>query len=134
MEKKVVELVESKKEEVVEKVLDQIEGKKEEIGKKLDESEIVVEESVEKVAKKLEDTVSSIVDKLDDNPEVAKVIDSVEDVIASQLDGRDISCSCFGFLWSLRITRKSQKKTPSKSEGSQNTQKLPPTLSIRTPV
>lgn len=134
MEQKVVEVIESKKEEVVEKVVEQIESKKEEISKKLDESEIMVEESVEKVGKKLDDTVRSVVDKLDDNPQVAKVIDKIEDVIVEQLDGRDISCSCFGFLWSLRITRKNPQNTPSKSADTQNKSKPQPTLSIRTPV
>jgi hypothetical protein len=129
-----MEVIESKKEEVVEKVIEQIENRKDDISKKVDETEVKVEETVEKVSKKLEETVSSVVDKLDDNPQVAKVIDSVENIIIDQLDNRDLSCSCFGFLWSLRITRKSPQKTPSKSEESQNKSKPQPTLSIRTPV
>ena len=129
-----MEVIESKKEEAVEKVIDQIESHKDEIATKIEETEVKIEESVEKVGKKLEDTVSSVVDKLDDNPQVAKVIDSVETIVVDQLDDRNLSCSCFGFLWSLRITRKSPQTPPSKSEETQNKPTPQPTLNIRIPV
>jgi hypothetical protein len=112
----VVELVESKKEEVVEKVLEQVEEKKEEISEKVDEvvdkAEAAIESAGDAIGKKAE----AILDKLDDNPQVAKALDILDDVIGDQLDGREVSCSCFGWLVALRITRKSQKTPPAKSE------------------
>ncbi len=115
----IVEIVESKKDDVLEKVADQIEEKKEELEKKVDEVADTVEETVEKaadeLAKKVEEAakpLADILDKLDDNPQVAKALDIIED----QLDGREVSCSCFGWLVALRITRKSKKTSQAKSE------------------
>ncbi len=117
---KVLEQIESKKDEIAEKVLEQIESKKDEIESKVDDvmdkTEEKVESAIEDIGKKLED----IVDKLDDNPQVAKVLDIVDDVIGDQLDGREISCSCFGFLWFLRISRKNKPSPPSKSADTLN--------------
>lgn len=127
-----MEIIESKKEEIVEKVIDQIESHKDDIVKKVDEAEVKVEETIEKVADDIEKKVEDILDNAP--PEVKKVVDTVESKIVEIVDGRLISCSCWGFLWSLRITRKSPQTPPSKSEDSQNKEKLPTTLSIRTPV
>ena len=127
-----MEVIESKKEEIVEKVIDQIESRKDDIVKKIDEAEVKVEETVEKVADDIEKKVEDILDNAP--PEVKKVLDALESNIIEAVDGRLVSCSCFGFLWSLRITRKSPETPPSKSEDTQNKEKLPATLSIRTPV
>lgn len=115
----VVEVIESKKDEVIEKVVEQIEERKEEIEKKVDEVADKAEETIEKaadeVAKKVEEVakpLTDIIDKLDDNPQVAKALD----IIGDQLDGREISCSCFGWLVALRITRKSKKTSQAKLE------------------
>ena len=125
----VTELIESKKDEVVEKVVEQLEEKKEEIEKKVDEVADKVEEAVEKAAeevgKKLEEAakpLADIIDKLDDNPQIAKTLDMIDDVIGDQLDGREISCSCFGWLVALRIARKSKASPQSKSEETPKTQ------------
>lgn len=128
------EIIESKKEEVIEKITDQIESKKDEIVKKaddvLDSSEVAIEASVEEAGKKIEEVAKPVLDLIESNPQVASIIDSVVD----QVDGRDISCSCWGFLWSLHITRKSPLTPPSKSEDSSRKSKAQPTLNIRTPV
>lgn len=117
---KAVELVEAK-------VVEQLEEKKEEIAEKVDEVADKTEEAIEKVAdeiaKKLEEPVAAIIDKLDDNPQIAKAIDVVQDVIGDQLDGREISCSCFGWLVALRISRKTQSTLPSKPEEKPETTK-----------
>lgn len=120
---KVTELVESKKDEVLEKVVEQVEEKKEEIEKKVDEVADKAEEAVEKAAdevgKKLEEAakpLTDLIDKLDDNPQVAKALDIIDDVIGDQLDGREISCSCFGWLVALRIARKMKEKSQAKLE------------------
>jgi hypothetical protein len=121
----VVELVESKKEEVVEKVLEQVEAKKEEISEKVDEAADKAEAAIESAGDAIGKKAEAILDKLDDNPQVAKALDILDDVIGDQLDGREISCSCFGWLVALRITRKSQTSAPAKSEATLNTE-LPP--------
>lgn len=111
----VVEIVESKKDEIIEKVVEQIEEKKEEIEKKADEAEAVIEKAADEVGKKIEEVakpLTDLIDKLDDNPQVAKALDIIED----QLDGREISCSCFGWLVALRISRKMKETPPSKPE------------------
>lgn len=136
MSEVVVEIIESKKDEVAEKVLEQLESKKDEIESKVDDvmdkTEEKIESAVEDASKKIEDTVKDIIDKIDDNPQVAKVLDMVDDVIGDQLDGREISCSCFGFLWFLRISRKNKQSPPSKSEEKVNTSSHTPTPSTDT--
>jgi hypothetical protein len=112
----VVELIESKKEEVVEKVLEQVESKKEKIGEKVDDVVDSAETAIEKAGDEIGKKVEAILDNLDNNPQVAKALDVLDDVIGDQLDGREISCSCFGWLVALRIARKSQKSAPAKSE------------------
>lgn len=118
----VVELVESKKDEVIEKVLEQVEAKKEELSEKVDEVADTVEVAIEKAGDEIGKKVEAVLDKLDDNVHVAKALDVIDDVIGDQLDGREISCSCFGWLFALRIARKSQKTAPSKSEDILSTQ------------
>lgn len=125
----VVEVVESKKDEVLEKVVEQVEEKKEEIEEKVEEVADKVEETVEKVAdavsEKIEEVakpLADLIDKLDDNPQVAKAIDMVDDIIGDRLDGREISCSCFGWLVALRIARKSKKTSQAKPEEIPKTQ------------
>lgn len=113
-----MEVIEEKAKEVVEQIEDKVEITVEEIEKK-------VEDKVEEVAKKLDE-------KTDWIPSEVKT--AVESKLVEVVDGSAISCSCFGFLWSLRISRKSPPTPPSKSEDSQNTPKPQPTLSIRTPV
>jgi hypothetical protein len=109
-----------KKDEILEAAVVQLEDKKDEIEKKVDEvadkAEDVIEKVAEEVGKKVEDAVMSVIDKLDDNPQVAKVLDVVEDAVIKQLDGREVTCSCFGWLVALRITRKIRASPPSKSE------------------
>lgn len=116
---KAVELIESKKEEILEKVAEQLEEKKEEIEKKVDEvadkAEETVEKAAEEVGKKLEEVakpLTDLIDKIDDNPQVAAVLEG----IVTQVDGREISCSCFGWMFALRIRRKSTGSPPTKSE------------------
>ena len=124
----VVELVESKKEEIVEKVLEQVESKKEEVAKKVDEAADKVEATIENAGNEIGKKIEDVIDKLDDNPQIAKALDVLDDVLGDQLNGREISCSCFGWLVALRIARKSQKNPPSKSEAKSNT-----LLSVRIP-
>lgn len=120
---KVAEIVESKQDEILEKAVEQLEERKEEIEKKVDEvadkAEEVIENAAGEVGKKLEEAAKPIVDlidKLDDNPQVAKALDVIDDVIGDQLDGREITCSCFGWLVALRIARKSKEKSQAKLE------------------
>lgn len=119
---KAVELLESKKEEILEKVAEQLEEKKEEIEKKVDEAADKAEETVEKAAeeigKKLEEAakpLTDLIDKLDDNPQIAAVLEG----IVTQVDGREISCSCFGWMFALRIHRKSTRSPQSSTEAVQ---------------
>ncbi len=118
----IVELVESKKEEVVEKVLEQVESKKEDIEKKVDEVADKAEAAIESAGDAIGKKAEAILDKLDDNPQVAKALDVLDDILGDQLNGREISCSCFGWLVLLRIARKSQKSVPAKSEATLSTE------------
>jgi len=105
---KAVELVESKQEEILEKVEEVAE-------QQVDAAEKAIEETASEVGKKLEDVaapIADIVDKLDDNPQVAAAIET----LVTAVDGREISCSCFGFLFALRISRKSKRSPPAKPE------------------
>lgn len=105
MESVVLDIVESKKDEIVvdEKKVDDVLDKVEDVAEKIADD---VSKKVEEVAKPLTD----LIDKLDDIPQIAKAIDILED----QLDGREVSCSCFGWLVALRIARKSKQTPPTK--------------------
>lgn len=116
---KAVELIESKKDEILEKVAEQLEEKKEEIEQKVDEvadkAEETIETAAEEISKKLEEAakpLTDLIDKLDDNPQIAAVLEG----IVTQVDGREITCSCFGWLFALRISRKRADSPPTKSE------------------
>lgn len=128
---KAVELVESKAEEIGDKV-----------GKVVDDELGKVEEKVNHLIKTIEGRlkeveavkkVENIVDKLDDNPAVKKVMDEVSDSVIEQVDGRVVSCGCFGWDLSLRISRKKSRSSPTKplqssppsSESKQLEQQLP---------
>jgi hypothetical protein len=105
--------------EAVEKKIEEVlESKTEEIDKKVDEAEVKIEETVENVATDIEKKIEDILENA--SPEVKKVVDVVESKLIEVIDGRVFSCSCFGFLWSLRIARKSPQTPPSKSEETQN--------------
>jgi ElaB/YqjD/DUF883 family membrane-anchored ribosome-binding protein len=131
---KAVELLESKKDEILEKVAEQLEEKKEEIEKKVDEvadkAEETVEKAAEEVGKKIEEAakpLTDLIDKLDDNPQIAAVLEG----IVSQVDGREISCSCFGWMFALRIHRKSTDSPPSKSEDLQKIEIASPSQDVQ---
>lgn len=112
---KVIDLVEEKREEIIEAVVGKIEGQKEEIERKVDQVEETVEKAADEVGKKLEEVakpITDIIDKLDDNPQIARALD----IIGDQFDGREISCSCFGWLFALRIARKTSHSSPAKLE------------------
>ena len=112
---------------VTEKAVELVETKAEEIG---DKAGKVVDDELGKVEEKVNDLlktfegrlkeveavkkVENIVDKLDDNPAVKKVMDEVADSVIEQVDGRAFSCGCFGWNLSLRISRKKTQSSPTK--------------------
>lgn len=109
---------------VTEKAVELVEQKTEEIEKKVEETTDkvldTVQENTQAVADKVEDAVekvlepmTDVVKKLEENPEVKKVIDTLTESVAEQVDGREFSCSLFGWLFALRITRKSRQTSPS---------------------
>lgn len=106
-----VEEVEQKVEETADKVLDIVQEKTQAAATK-------VEDAVEKVAK----PVTDLIDKIDDDPRVKAVLDSVTGAVAEQIDGRVFSCGCFGWMFALRITRKTPQPSPSKSEVTESKQ------------
>jgi hypothetical protein len=120
---KVQEIVSQNSEAIEKKVEEVMEQKAEEIDKKVDEAEVKLEAVAEKAADEIEKKVDEILDVAP--PEVKKVLDIVGSNLVEVVDGRDFSCFCFGFLVSLRITRKDKKSSPSKSEETLNIE-LPP--------
>lgn len=134
--------------------MDSIEGKiKEVVAQHTDQIEAVVENKIEEVLDSKTDEIKSELDKIenkvesaiesigndiekkvDELPEPIKnVLELVESNLAEVVDGRVISCSLFGFLWSLRITRKTAGSVPSKSKEIENKSPSQPSLSIRIP-
>lgn len=114
-------------EKVVEKVnevvtVELVEQKTEEVEKKVEEAADkvldTVQENSQKVAEKVEETIEKVAkpvtDLIDKDPRVKAVLDGVSESVAEQLDGREISCGCFGWMFALRITRKGQSSAPSK--------------------
>lgn len=98
----------------------------------MDKIEEVVETKVEEVTVKLDDVldkvqevtieepkvIEKIVDKLDDVPVINEAMKNMVEVI----DGRAFTCSCWGWLFVLRISRKARNIPPSKSEEKTNTE------------
>lgn len=116
---------------VSEKAIELVESKSEEIEKKVEETTDkvldTVQENTQEVAEKIEDAVekatkpiADLIDKIDDNPAVKEVIDNITESIVEQVDGRVFSCSCFGFLWSLQITRNKKDTPPSTQKDAEN--------------
>ena len=113
-------VVEKVNEVISEKAVELVEQKTEEIEKTVEDTTDkvldTVQENTQKVADKIEEIakpVTDLIDKLDDNPVVKKVLDTVTESVAEQLDGREFSCGCFGWLFALRITRKTRQSAPS---------------------
>lgn len=113
---------------------------KDAVAQHADQIESVVEDKVQQVIKDKADEINAEVEKVGDSiekkvdelvPEPLKNI--VESNLAEVVDGRVFSCSLFGFLLSLRITRKNPKSSPSKSEETSNKAPSQPVLNIRIP-
>jgi hypothetical protein len=137
MEKAVIEKVnEIVTVELVEQKLDEVEKKVDEVTDKVLDSvqdgaqgvADTVEDVVEKVAKPLTD----LLDKIDDDPRVKAVLDGITDSVAEQIDGRVVSCGCFGWLFALRITRNRPPSSPSTASVIDN--KLPELPPLREAV
>lgn len=130
MEEKIKEVIaqhSDKIESVVEKKVEEVlESKTAEVKAEVDKVEDKIESTLEKTADDIEKKFDQVV------PESVKNI--VESNLAEIVDGRVISCSLFGFLWTLRITRKDSQSSPSKSEETENKPKSQPALNIRVPV
>lgn len=124
---KAIELVESKQEEIeqkveetADKVLDNVQENTQEVADK-------IEDVVEKISK----PVADLIDKIDDIPVVKEVLDNITGSLVEQVDGRVFSCSCFGFLWSLRITRNNPQPVPSKSKETENKPSEQPSQDVK---
>lgn len=103
---KVVEVVKSKAGEI-----SKVAGEKvgEVTDKVLDSAEDKVEKSAEAVAKEIEKAakpLTDLIDKIDDDPAVKQVLDSIGNAFVTEVDGRDFSCFCWGWKVSLKITRR----------------------------
>jgi hypothetical protein len=106
---------------VTDKVVEVMKGKADEISKvagekvrdvtdkALDSAEETVEKSAEAAAKELEKVakpLTDFIDKIDDDPAVKQVLDSIGSAFVTEVDGRDFSCVCWGWNVSLKITRR----------------------------
>jgi len=90
-----------------------VEAKTEEIAVKLDD----VLDKVEEVKIEEPKIIATIIDKLDDIPVINEAMQNIVEVV----DGRSFTCSCWGWLFVLRISRKSRNTPPSKPEETTNT-------------
>jgi hypothetical protein len=124
--------------QVTEKVVDAVEQKTEEVEKKVDEALDAVQENTQKVADKIESAVEAaakpitdLIDKLDDDPKVKAVLDNITSGIVEQVDGREFSCFCFGFDWSLRIARRTPAPSPTTPAATESTESKTPTQSTQ---
>lgn len=115
MEEVVVKVEETVK-DLVEKVEDKVEDVVKDLAEKVEDK---VEDVVKDLAEKVEDKVEELIKKVeDDHPSVKIAVDAIETKLAEVVDGRVLSCSCWGFLWTLRITRKTPQSSLPKPEDS----------------
>lgn len=116
----------------MDKIKEVVETKTEEISVKLDD----VLDKVEEVKIEEPKIIEKIVDKLDDIPVINEAMQNIVEVV----DGRSFTCSCWGWLFVLRISRKSRNTPPSKPEEKTNTvsnepsQTTPPEASLHSTV
>jgi vacuolar-type H+-ATPase subunit H len=110
--------------QVTDKAIELVESKVEEFEKKAEETvdEVLdtVQENTQKVADDIEDAVEKaaqpLKDLIDNDPRVKAMLDSVTDAVGDQFDGREFSCGCFGWMFALRIARKSPQQSQSTSK------------------
>lgn len=107
VEETVKDLIENV-EDTVKDIMEKVEDKLEDIASDIGED---VGDKVEELVKKVEDI----------HPSVKIAVDAVEAKLAEVVDGRALSCSCWGFLWTLRIVRKSRQPSLPKVEESAST-------------
>ena len=109
VQNKVEEVIESKTEEVIVKV--------DEVLDNIEKTEVVID-----VPKPVEE----IIEKVEKIEVVKDVIENVVEVV----DGRTFSCSIFGWLLSLHITRKQKTPPQTKSEDIPNKPEVKPSQDI----
>jgi len=136
------EVVEQKIEELKEKLNDKldevivnVEEKASEVTDAvLDKTQDVVADATEKASNAVvaaiesNSTVQKIEDLIESNSQAKAVVDSLESAFVKEVDGRVFSCGCFGWLFSLKITRQNKKTLPATSSPKTDTdQPLPST-------
>jgi hypothetical protein len=133
------EVIEQKIKETLNDKLDEIVVKVEEKASEvtdvvLDKTQDVVADATEKASDAVvsaiesNETVQKIEALIESNSQAKAVVDSIESAFVKEVDGRVFSCGCFGWLFSLRITRQNKKTLPAISSPKTDTdQSLPST-------
>jgi hypothetical protein len=123
------EVVEQKIEELKEKLndkLDEIVVKIEEkasdvTDEVLDKTQDAVADATEKASDAVvaaiesNETIQKIEALIESNSQAKAAVESIESAFVKEVDGRVFNCGCFGWLFSLRITRQNKKTPPATS-------------------
>jgi len=96
-----------KVEAVVETKVEEVTVKVDEVLEKIENTEITIEQPK---------IVETVLDKLDDIPVIKDAIENIVEVV----DGRVFTCSCWSWVLTLRITRKTNQTSPPKPEENPN--------------
>lgn len=116
--------------EVTDKVVEQV-------AIAVDQVEAVVEDVTAKVSELVTDAIESnpVVQKvealIDSNPEVKAAVDKLEAKLVEMVDGKGSTCWCFGWWWTLKITRRDPRKTPSTPSLSSETVAPAPSVEVK---
>lgn len=106
-----VELVESNVEDIGDKVGSMADKQLDKVEEKVADLLKTAEARIQEMEATKQ--IGALVDKLDDNPAIKKVLDTVGDSIVEQVDGRVFSCFCVGWGLSLKISRRHRQQSPS---------------------
>jgi hypothetical protein len=103
----------------------------------LDEAQVAVEDATKAALDAITEAIDSnpVVEKIeaviDSNPQLKDAVDKLESKIVEAVDGRLFSCWCFGWWFSLKITRQDPRKTLSTQPQSTVTAEPVPSVEVK---
>ena len=118
IEQKIKETLNDKLDEIVVKVEEKTSEVTDAV---LDKAQDAVTDATEKASNAVvaaiesNETVQKIEALIESNSQAKAVVESVEAAFVKEVDGRVFSCSCFGWLFSMKITHQNKKTLPATS-------------------
>lgn len=133
IEQKIKETLDDKLDEVIVKVEEKASEVTDAV---LDKTQDAVADATEKASNAVvaavesNETVKKIEALIESNSQAKAAVESVQSAFVKEVDGRIFNCGCFGWLFSLRITRQNKKTPPATSSPKIDTDQSPPNAQV----